>query len=213
MTVAANGQAISLQHVRKVWGQTVSLEDLSLEVPAESFTAVLGPSGCGKSTTLRIIAGLESVSAGKVLIGGRDVTEYSPAQRGISMVFQSYALFPHLTVAENIVFGLKVANVPRQERQRRLTEVAELLELAPYLATAAIAFVFSVPYRQAIRVRRKQGVQLIIDATISVFMVAIALSGPSGMVSWISMTSSLMVAQNLALMLYVNRIFAKTNPS
>jgi len=87
------------------------------------------------------------------------------------------------------------------------------LELAPYLATAAIAFVFSVPYRQAIRVRRKQGVQLIIDATISVFMVAIALSGPSGMVSWISMTSSLMVAQNLALMLYVNRIFAKTNPS
>lgn len=87
------------------------------------------------------------------------------------------------------------------------------LELAPYLATAAIAFVFSVPYRQAIRVRRKQGVQLIIDATISVFMVAIALSGPSGMVSWISMTSSLLVAQNLALMLYVNRIFAKTNPS
>ncbi|WP_114963168.1 ABC transporter ATP-binding protein [Tritonibacter mobilis] len=133
MTVAANGQAISLQHVRKVWGQTVSLEDLSLEVPAGSFTAVLGPSGCGKSTTLRIIAGLESVSAGKVLIGGRDVTEYSPAQRGISMVFQSYALFPHLTVAENIVFGLKVANVRRQERQRRLNEVAELLELAPYL--------------------------------------------------------------------------------
>lgn len=133
MTATAQGQAIALEQVRKVWGETVLLEGLSLDVPAGSFTAVLGPSGCGKSTTLRIIAGLEAVTTGQVRIGNRDVTQMSPAQRGISMVFQSYALFPHLTVTENIVFGLKVAGLPRRERQRRLKDVADLLELGPYL--------------------------------------------------------------------------------
>lgn len=130
---AVTGHAIALDQVRKVWDQTVSLDDVSLDIPAGSFTAVLGPSGCGKSTTLRMIAGLETVSAGRILIGGQDVTQKSPAQRGLSMVFQSYALFPHLTVAENIVFGLKVAGLPRRERLGRLGEVAELLELTPYL--------------------------------------------------------------------------------
>ncbi|KUP91914.1 ABC transporter ATP-binding protein [Tritonibacter horizontis] len=133
MADTKGGQSVVLENLRKVWGQTVSLDNLSLEIPAGSFTAVLGPSGCGKSTTLRIIAGLEPVNAGRVLIGGRDVTQKSPAQRGLSMVFQSYALFPHLTVAENIVFGLKVAGLPRRERASRLADVADLLELSPYL--------------------------------------------------------------------------------
>ena len=90
---------------------------------------LLGPSGCGKSTTLRLIAGLEQVSGGTVLIGGADVTHLPPAQRKLAMVFQSYALFPHLSVAENIVFGLRVRRVPAAERAARLKRVADLLGL------------------------------------------------------------------------------------
>ncbi len=128
-----SGRAITLKKVNKSWGDVRSLQDVDLEIPAGKFTAILGPSGCGKSTTLRVIAGLEDVSSGSVEIGGRDITALAPSRRDLSMVFQSYALFPHLSVAENITFGLKVARMPRRERQERLHEVAELLELSPYL--------------------------------------------------------------------------------
>ncbi len=125
--------AISLRSVSKVWGGVRALDDVSFEAAAGSFAVLLGPSGCGKSTTLRLIAGLDEVSAGRILIGNRDVTAAPPAQRGISMVFQSYALFPHLTVAENIVFGLKVRRVGAHERARRLARVASLLGLEKLL--------------------------------------------------------------------------------
>src|SRR5690606_23277445 len=92
-----------------------------------------GPSGCGKSTVLRLIAGLEDVTHGRILIGGRDVTRLAPDKRRVSMVFQSYALFPHLNVAENIVFGLKVRKVDAGEREARLKKVAELVGLSKYL--------------------------------------------------------------------------------
>ncbi|MEO1285478.1 MAG: ATP-binding cassette domain-containing protein, partial [Pseudomonadota bacterium] len=91
------GRAISLHDVRKRWGDTVSLDGINLDIPAGKFTAILGPSGCGKSTTLRIIAGLETVSEGCVRIGGDDVTHLPPDKRRLSMVFQNYALFPHLS--------------------------------------------------------------------------------------------------------------------
>ncbi|MEO0763758.1 MAG: ABC transporter ATP-binding protein, partial [Pseudomonadota bacterium] len=112
---------------------TTSLDGIDLQIPAGRFTAVLGPSGCGKSTMLRIIAGLEPVSDGAVLIDGVDVTDRPPAKRQLSMVFQSYALFPHLSVAENITFGLRVERLGRAEREARLRDTAELLELTPYL--------------------------------------------------------------------------------
>ncbi len=120
---------IELAGVRKVWGTTAAIEEVSFVAEEATFVVLLGPSGCGKSTTLRLIAGLEQVSAGSVRIDGRDVTSLSPAQRRISMVFQSYALFPHLNVAENIVFGLKVRKVPAAERQARLSRVIELVGL------------------------------------------------------------------------------------
>ena len=121
--------SIELIGVKKVWGDSVAIEDISLTAEEGRFLVLLGPSGCGKSTTLRAIAGLETVSAGRVLIGGEDVTHLAPAKRRLSMVFQSYALFPHLNTAENIVFGLKVRKVTTGERDRRLAEVAEMVGL------------------------------------------------------------------------------------
>jgi sn-glycerol 3-phosphate transport system ATP-binding protein len=125
--------SIELKGVVKHWGQATALRGVSLRIAAGSFCVLLGPSGCGKSTTLRIIAGLDAASAGRVLIDGRDITDLPPAQRGIAMVFQNYALFPHLNVAQNIGFGLSVRGLPAEEHQARLGQVAELLGLTALL--------------------------------------------------------------------------------
>ncbi len=109
---------IEMEGVAKSWGGTTALQALDLRIEPGSFCVLLGPSGCGKSTTLRIIAGLESATSGRVRIDGQDVTHLPPARRGIAMVFQNYALFPHLTVAQNIGFGLSVRKVPAAEARR-----------------------------------------------------------------------------------------------
>ena len=124
---------IVLENITKRWGETVAVDDLTTRAESGKFLVLLGPSGCGKSTTLRMIAGLEDVTGGRIRIGSRDVTGLPPAQRGLSMVFQSYALFPHLNVAENIVFGLKVRRRPAAERAERLERVAGLVGLSNYL--------------------------------------------------------------------------------
>jgi len=124
---------IVLQGVSRHYGAVRAVDNVSLRAEAGRFLVLLGPSGCGKSTVLRLIAGLEEVTAGKVLIGGRDVTRLEPDKRRVSMVFQSYALFPHLSVAENIVFGLKVRRTGAEERKRRLARVAELVGLSAQL--------------------------------------------------------------------------------
>ncbi len=121
--------AIKLDHVSKSWGAMRAVDDVTLTAEEGSLLVLLGPSGCGKSTTLRLIAGLDQPDSGTVSIGGADVTHLTPAQRRISMVFQSYALFPHLSVAENIVFGLRVRRVSRAERDARLKRVAEMVGL------------------------------------------------------------------------------------
>jgi len=126
--------SIRLVNVSKHWANTKALDDVNLEVEKGSFCVLLGPSGCGKSTTLRIIAGLESATRGQVFVDGVDVTQQPPAQRGIAMVFQNYALFPHLSVADNIGFGLSVRKVEAGEAKRRLAETAELLGLDKLLA-------------------------------------------------------------------------------
>jgi sn-glycerol 3-phosphate transport system ATP-binding protein len=121
--------AISVQHVSRLWGTTRAVDDVSFEAAAGRMLVLLGPSGCGKSTTLRLIAGLEAVSSGRIRIGDVDVTDLPPSRRRVSMVFQSYALFPHLNAAENIVFGLRVRKVSAAERAQRLQRVAALLGL------------------------------------------------------------------------------------
>jgi sn-glycerol 3-phosphate transport system ATP-binding protein len=126
--------SIRLVNVTKQFGtSTPALDRIDLAIEPGSFCVLLGPSGCGKSTTLRIIAGLESASSGQVFVDGRDVTNTPPAQRGISMVFQNYALFPHLSVADNISFGLSVRKVEPAEAARRLQSAAELLGLGQLL--------------------------------------------------------------------------------
>jgi sn-glycerol 3-phosphate transport system ATP-binding protein len=125
--------SIELDGISKSWGDTSALHAIDLRIDDGSFCVLLGPSGCGKSTTLRIIAGLESASAGAVRIDGQDVTALPPAQRGIAMVFQNYALFPHLNVADNITFGLSVRKMSAAETADRLKRVAALLGLEALL--------------------------------------------------------------------------------
>ena len=124
-----SGASVVFQNIIKSWDEKPALNNISLEVAAGQFTALLGPSGCGKSTALRIISGLEEPTSGKVFIGNKDVTELAPAKRDIAMVFQSYALFPHLSVAENIIFGLKVRGFNRTVRDEKLSATAKMLGL------------------------------------------------------------------------------------
>jgi sn-glycerol 3-phosphate transport system ATP-binding protein len=123
--------AVEFEQAGKSWGATAALYPTDLQLEQGQFSVLLGPSGCGKTTTLRLIAGLEMTTSGRIHIFGRDVTQVQPAQRGVSMVFQNYALFPHLSVAENVVFGLKVRRVPKAEIAERLRKTLDLLSLSP----------------------------------------------------------------------------------
>lgn len=110
-----------------------AVDALDLEIAAGEFLVLVGPSGCGKSTSLRMLAGLEEVNGGRILIGDNDVTHAEPKDRDIAMVFQNYALYPHMSVAENMGFALKLAKVSKDERDRRVREAAQLLDLEQYL--------------------------------------------------------------------------------
>ncbi|MHA7874149.1 ABC transporter ATP-binding protein [Roseivivax sp.] len=124
---------VTLSKVRKSFGAFTALEELNMEIAAGEFIALLGPSGCGKSTTLRILAGLEFPTSGEISIDDRRVNDLPPGKRDIAMVFQSYALYPHMTVAENIAYPLKKHGVKRPEREAAVRQAAELLQLEPLL--------------------------------------------------------------------------------
>jgi multiple sugar transport system ATP-binding protein len=125
---------VELEHVTKRFGRVVAVDDLSLEVQKGEFFVLLGPSGCGKTTTLRIIAGLEHPDKGRVLFDGEEVTHLPPARRGVSMVFQSYAVWPHMTVYENIALPLRVRKMRDEEIDRRVREVARLMRIEDLLS-------------------------------------------------------------------------------
>ncbi|MBB2956691.1 ABC transporter ATP-binding protein [Pseudoclavibacter helvolus] len=114
-------------------GARPAVDSLDLEIDDGEFLVLVGPSGCGKSTSLRMLAGLEEVNRGRILIGDRDVTHLPPKDRDIAMVFQSYALYPHMTVGENMGFALKIAGINKEERAKRVLEAAKILDLEPYL--------------------------------------------------------------------------------
>jgi lactose/L-arabinose transport system ATP-binding protein len=124
---------VELAGVRKSYGDTPVIHGVDLAVANGEFCVFVGPSGCGKSTLLRMIAGLEETSAGRIGIGKRDVTRLDPADRGVAMVFQTYALYPHMTVAENMGFGLRMNRTPKPEIAKKVKEAAAILRLEPYL--------------------------------------------------------------------------------
>lgn len=124
---------VRLTGVSKFYGAAQALHTISLTVADGEFAVFVGPSGCGKSTLLRSIAGLEEISEGSIHIGDRDVTRAAPSERDVAMVFQSYALYPHMTVRENMDFGMKVNNFPEADRKRRIGDAARILQLEPYL--------------------------------------------------------------------------------
>ena len=121
--------ALSLSNIHKAWGKNTIIENLSLEIASGEFIVLVGPSGCGKSTLLRIIAGLEIPDGGKLVMGGKEVTRLAAGKRNLSMVFQSYALYPHMTVRDNLAFGLRNIKTPADEIARRIHRVAAMLKL------------------------------------------------------------------------------------
>jgi sn-glycerol 3-phosphate transport system ATP-binding protein len=127
------GVALDVVNLRKSWGAVEVLSDVNFDIEPGGFLTLLGPSGCGKSTILRLISGLDEVSGGQILIGGKDVARLSAAQRNIGMVFQNYALFPHMTIAENISYGLTVRKVPKPEKEKAIGRVADLMGLGMLL--------------------------------------------------------------------------------
>ena len=124
--------AIEARNVSKRFGDFQALDDVSLEVPSGSLTALLGPSGSGKSTLLRVIAGLEQPDAGEIVISGEDATDVAPQKRGVGFVFQHYAAFKHMTVRDNVAFGLTIRKRPRDEVRARVAELLELVQLSPF---------------------------------------------------------------------------------
>jgi multiple sugar transport system ATP-binding protein len=116
------------QVTRQVEGKTL-LDQLDLQVAEGECVALLGPSGCGKTTTLRVVAGLDPLSTGRIVLDGHDISQIEPGLRRVGMVFQSYALYPHLTVAENLTLGLRIRGVPSSEREERLAQILALLQL------------------------------------------------------------------------------------
>ncbi len=126
--------SLSLRHIYKVYdGNVTAVKDFNLEIEDKEFIIFVGPSGCGKSTTLRMIAGLEDISKGELYIGDRLVNDVSPKDRDIAMVFQNYALYPHMSVYDNMAFGLKLRKTPKEEIKRRVEEAARILGIEQYL--------------------------------------------------------------------------------
>ncbi len=128
---------VTLESVSKMFDQVVAVRDVSLTVNDKEFVVLVGPSGCGKSTTLRMIAGLEEISSGTIKIGDRVVNDVPPKDRDIAMVFQNYALYPHMSVYDNMAFGLKLRKFPKTEIQQRVQEAAEILGIQELLRPQA----------------------------------------------------------------------------
>jgi putative spermidine/putrescine transport system ATP-binding protein len=126
------GSELELASVTKRYGTTVAVDRIDLRVKAGTYCCLLGPSGCGKTSTLRMIAGHESVTEGDIVLGGTNVTDLPPARRGTAMMFQSYALFPHLSCVENVAFSLKMRGVDKEARRARAMQVLELVAMTPY---------------------------------------------------------------------------------
>ena len=139
---------IVLKNVYKQYGHNpYTIKDVNLHIKEGEFCVFVGPSGCGKSTLLRMIAGLEDITSGELTIGGKRMNEKAPSERGVSMVFQSYALYPHMTVRENLSFGLKLAKTDKQTIDQKIQEAAKIVPLDRLLVETDAPYLAPVPYR------------------------------------------------------------------
>src|SRR4030066_1839030 len=125
--------SVTYEHVSKRFGDVSAIDDLNIHVEDKAFLVLVGPSGCGKTTALRLLAGLEEITEGKILIDDRLVNDVAPKDRDIAMVFQSYALYPHMSVFDNMAFGLRLRNVPKPEIQKRVKQAADILGIESLL--------------------------------------------------------------------------------
>src|SRR5271157_5240220 len=125
--------SVTYDHITKEFGNVLAVNDLNLQVGDKEFLVFVGPSGCGKTTALRLLAGLEEITKGSISIGERVVNDVPPKDRDIAMVFQSYALYPHMTIRDNLAFGLKLRHVPKVQIEARVKEAAAILDLSRYL--------------------------------------------------------------------------------
>ena len=138
--------SVSLQHIYKVYpGNVTAVSDFCLDIEDKEFIVLVGPSGCGKSTTLRMVAGLEEISSGELYIGEKLVNDVAPKDRDIAMVFQNYALYPHMTVFDNMAFGLKLRKTPKDEIKRRVEEAAKILDISHLLNRKPKALLWAAP--------------------------------------------------------------------
>jgi multiple sugar transport system ATP-binding protein len=125
--------SVTYDHVSKKFGEVLAVNDLNLDIQDKEFLVLVGPSGCGKTTALRLLAGLEEISSGDIRIGDRVVNDVAPKDRDIAMVFQSYALYPHMSVYDNMAFGLRLRKTPKSEIDRRVTQAADILGIRDLL--------------------------------------------------------------------------------
>lgn len=128
----SNNTELELVALTKLYGDTKAVDSIGLKIPKASYTCLLGPSGCGKSSTLRMIAGHEIATEGDIILGGKNITNLAPAERGTAMMFQNYALFPHLSVLDNVAFSMKIKNVEKSERHKKAKEMLELVDMDQY---------------------------------------------------------------------------------
>ena len=132
MTAVKTGSSLELAALTKLYGSTLAVDRIDLKVPGNSYCCLLGPSGCGKTSTLRLVAGHETASSGDIIIGAKNVTDLPPASRGTAMMFQSYALFPHLNAVDNVAFSLKMRGVAKATRRANAMELLQLVDMAKY---------------------------------------------------------------------------------
>jgi multiple sugar transport system ATP-binding protein len=156
--------SVTYDHVTKRFGDVIAVNDMSIEVQDKEFLVFVGPSGCGKTTSLRLLAGLEEITEGNIYIGDRLVNDVAPKDRNIAMVFQSYALYPHMSVYDNMAFGLKLRKTPRAEIDRRVKEAAGILGIGELLDRARAVRVphgraALEPGRQAARCHARRALQ------------------------------------------------------
>ena len=198
---------ITLDQLSKSYGSTEVLHHINGDIDDGSLVVIVGPSGCGKSTLLRMIAGLETVTSGQITIGGGVVNDLEPAERDIAMVFQNYALYPHMSVRKNMAYSLKIRKIPQSEIDRRVEEAAEILELSPFLERKPRQL--SGGQRQRVSIARalsRKGALLVLDEATSALDILSEQAMKQAIAQFRKARSVLLIAHRLSFVTHADQI-------